>query len=262
VVEVQVTLSEVRVAAYRGSAQVEWSDGLHEMPPGQSWTNVPVVVAPPPPPVVVAPPPPPPPVVAAPQKKSPRIESPPPPVTSVEEPPDEPRHVPPPAMVKPPSALTVEASSLERAVKALRQDRDAVAALRAIEEHLVAHPHGLLRNEAQLTRTEALLKLGRRSEALQSLERVSLAGMPRSTEFMVIRGELLAEAGRCKEAQRDFAHVVDGRDTLAERALVGRADCRAQSGDDSGARADLRDYLSRFPDGKFVDRARRALGGL
>src|SRR5207253_11499207 len=105
-------------------------------------------------------------------------------------------------------------------------------------------------------RVEALLRLGRRNHALDSLDRISLSGMPRAREFAVIRGELRAESHRCNEALRDFAAAADGSDELAERALVGRADCRAQNGDDAGARADLAKYLRRFPDGKFAARAR------
>ncbi len=195
------------------------------------------VVAPPPPLVAIAVVPPPPPVATAPAAPAAPIV----PARSA------------------PSALTLEALSLERAVRALRHDRDPAAALHAIDEHLAAHPHGLLRNEAELTRVDALLQLSRRAEALAGLEKLSLTGLPRSREFAVIRGELRAGAGRCKDAMRDFAKIADGSDELAERALAGRADCRARSGDDAGARQDLQTYLERFPQGRFAARARAAL---
>jgi hypothetical protein len=257
VVEVQVSESRVRVAAYRGTARLEWQ--AFEVVAGKSWSTPeeapkPTLAPPPPevkPPVVVT-------AVKA-KKPEPHIEAAPPsqqpqPIKIEKDDDDEPM----PAIPAPkqPSALTVEAASLERAVKALRHDHDAASALWLIDQHLAAWPRGILVREAQLTRTEALLHLGRRGEALEGLDRIPLSGMPRAREFAVIRGELRAEAHRCGEAMRDFAAAADGSDELAERALVGRADCRAQNGDDAGARAELQKYLRRFPDGKFAARAR------
>jgi TolA-binding protein len=157
-----------------------------------------------------------------------------------------------------PSALAIEAASFERAVLALRRDHDPAAALRAIDAHLAAHPRGLLHADAAVLHVEALLALGRRSDARAALDRLSLAGLPRARELSVVRGELRAEAGRCRDAERDLAGV-RGDDELAERALVGLADCRARRGDDAGARAGLEDYLARFPNGRFAARAKKAL---
>jgi hypothetical protein len=258
VVEVQVSESRVRVAAYRGSARIDWLQ--LELTAGRAWPEPEApksaeIKAPPAPvaPVVEAPKT----TVARPKKAPPPVEAPPPPKPAPVK--DEDDDEPMPAIgapIKTPSALTVEAASLERAVKALRHDGDAATALRLCDAHLQAYPHGILVREAQLTRVEALLRLGRRADALDSLDRVSLANLPRSRQFAVIRGELRAEAHRCPEALRDFAAATDGSDELAERALVGRADCRAQMGDDAGARAELQKYLRRFPDGKFAARAR------
>jgi hypothetical protein len=173
--------------------------------------------------------------------------------------PSSPPSVPAPSSPAPPSALAVESASFQRAMRALRHDKDPKAALRAIDSYLLAWPSGLFHAEAVVARIEALLALGRRAEARDALDRLSPGGLPRGRELSVIRGELRAEAGRCDDADRDFAVALDGTDELAERALVGRADCRARSRDDAGARAGLEEYLRRFPDGRFAARARRAL---
>jgi tetratricopeptide (TPR) repeat protein len=157
------------------------------------------------------------------------------------------------------SSLLREAASLERAVRALRREGDPVGALRAIDDYLAAYPDGVLRADAELAQIEAWLRIGKSQEALTALDRLSLSGLPRSREFTVVRGELRAAQGRCRQAVHDFAAAVQGSDDLAERALVGRADCRAQKGDRAGARADLDDYLRRFPSGRFAARARQAL---
>jgi hypothetical protein len=192
----------------------------------------PVVVAPAPAPVVVAPVPPPAPVVAAPT----------------------PAPAPPPE-----SALSKESRALSDAVRLLRRDRDAAGALAALDEYRARWPRGVLRPEAEVARVDALLSLGRRGDALVALESVDVAGLPRARELTVVRGELRAEAGRCKQAARDFDIAAALTDALGERALWGRAGCRARLGDRDGARADLERYLERFPSGKFASEARRAL---
>jgi hypothetical protein len=141
----------------------------------------------------------------------------------------------------------------------LRRDRDAAGALAALDEYRARWPKGALRPEAEVARVDALLSLGRRGEALAALEAVNVGGLPRARELGVVRGELRAEAGRCKEAVRDFDAAAKSGDALGERALWGRAACRARLGDREGARADLEGYLSRFPSGKFAAEARRAL---
>jgi regulator of sirC expression with transglutaminase-like and TPR domain len=45
-----------------------------------------------------------------------------------------------------------------------------------------------------------------------------------------------------------------------ERALYARAACRAQLGDTDGSKADLRAYLSEFPQGRFAAKVRAQLG--
>jgi TolA-binding protein len=49
-------------------------------------------------------------------------------------------------------------------------------------------------------------------------------------------------------------------DLVTQRALYGRATCRAQQGDWAGARTDLEHYLARFPSGRFAAQAHAAVG--
>ena len=82
--------------------------------------------------------------------------------------------------------------------------------------------------------------LGRRSEALAVLELLSLDKLPRAAELGVLRGELRAEAGRHRDAIADFtpcADVARCRPETEERALYGRASCRARVGDRAAAPA-------------------------
>jgi len=157
-----------------------------------------------------------------------------------------------------------EARLLADALAHLRADDDAKGALVLLDEHERRYPRGALGTEARVARAEALLSLGHRTEALRALDRVALERWPRGAELGVTRGELRVEAGRCSEAARDFTPCAEGSRAchaeLQERALVGRAGCRAKLGDEAAARADLVTYLRAFPRGRFADRARAALG--
>ncbi|MBI5546237.1 MAG: tetratricopeptide repeat protein, partial [Deltaproteobacteria bacterium] len=162
----------------------------------------------------------------------------------------------------PESALAVESRLLARAVEQLRKERDAAGALRTLEEYSERFPQGTLANEARFARVEALLGQGNRAQALEMLEHAQLEGLPRTTELRLLKAELLAEAGRCREAVPIFDALLapqqDG--ALEERALFGRAGCRADLGEVAGSRLDLLRYLERFPSGRFADAARTALG--
>jgi hypothetical protein len=69
-----------------------------------------------------------------------------------------------------PSAAPSEVSLLAQAYRHLRVDRDAGAALKRLDEYAVHFPAGALRLEAEVARVEALLMLGRRPEALRTLD--------------------------------------------------------------------------------------------
>jgi len=169
-----------------------------------------------------------------------------------------------------PSPLALEQALLDRALKSLRKQRDAKAALALLAEHARRYPGSELAPEAAMLRVEALLHLGRRAHALAVLEELPLAKLPNRDERYVLRGELRAAAGRWREAQADFevplrnftapaahARVRDAR----ERALWGRASARSRLGDEAGARDDLRSYLRAFPSGRFAAQARALLQG-
>jgi len=165
---------------------------------------------------------------------------------------------PPPA----PSELARESRLLASAMAKLRQDGDAEAALRLLDQHLTEFATGALRAEATATRIEALLRLGRNPQALALLEAQPLSAAGVGREMLVARAELRADKGRYAAALADFDRLlpVGGKaDPVAERALYGRAASRAKAGDWAGARHDFADYLARFPRGRFVDSVRAAL---
>jgi len=151
------------------------------------------------------------------------------------------------------SALAVESRLLGLALRELRQTHDAKQALVRLDEYAARFPAGLLNEEAQAARVDALLLLGRRAEALTLLEKTTFTRLPRGGELTVLRGELRAASGRCGDALRDFAASVSTGSTaeVAERGLYGQGMCRAHLGDLAGAESDLRAYLTRFPSGRF-----------
>ncbi|HZH04615.1 MAG TPA: tetratricopeptide repeat protein [Myxococcaceae bacterium] len=164
-----------------------------------------------------------------------------------------------------PSPLERESALISRALGALRQERNPRAALGSLDSYRRQFPRGLLSQEADLVRLDALLALGDRGEALVLLDRMSLRdfdGSVRGPELRVLRGEFLVEHGRCEEALPVFERTLrEGRkDRLQERALYGRASCRVRSGDFAGGRADLESYLRQYPNGLFAAAARNALG--
>ncbi|MSP61550.1 MAG: tetratricopeptide repeat protein [Myxococcales bacterium] len=166
-----------------------------------------------------------------------------------------------PPIAPPQSPLAAEHDLLATALQRLNRDRDPAGALAALDEHRARFPSGELTPSATLTRINALSALGRRSEALGILDRHAALGLGRAADLTLVRGELRAEAGRCREALADFATTLAGAPppALEERALYGRGSCRARTGDDAGARSDLERYLARFPEGRFAAPARRAL---
>jgi Tetratricopeptide repeat len=194
---------------------------------------------------LIAPPPPPPPVEV------------PSPVTSVLEP-------------TAPSPIAVEQALLGDVLKALRKQRDPRSALALLDDYARRFPGTVLAPEAAMLRAEALLGLGRPSEALSQLDGLALGSMPNQDERFVLRGELRAAVGRWQSARDDFetllsTGVFPGVDAktrdVSERALWGRASARSHLGDDAGARADLALYLRTFPSGRFATQAAALLQG-
>jgi hypothetical protein len=162
------------------------------------------------------------------------------------------------------SALALESRLLGLALRELRQTRDAKQALIRLDEYASRFPSGLLKEEAQAARVDALMVLGRRQDALVLLDQATFTRLPRGGELTVLRGELRAASGRCRDALPDFAASVEASSTaeVAERGLYGQAMCRAHLGDLSGAEIDLRAYLARFPSGRFRASAQTTLRNL
>ncbi len=172
---------------------------------------------------------------------------------------------PPPAAPAAPraSALAQESKLLAEALRRLRQDDDPRGALAMLDEHDVLFTNGALAPEATLARIEALLKTRRNADALALLDGAAPTPHGSGRDLLIARAELRAAAGRCGGASNDFDLLLKGNpafDPITERALWGRASCRAAASDGVGARGDLQDYLARFPDGRFARDARAALG--
>jgi len=114
-----------------------------------------------------------------------------------------------------------------------------------------------------VARIDALVSLGRNQDALGELDRLTprvAPGSVRRAQLLLLRGELLAGAGRFAEALPCFDDLVAGGGSTLERALFGRATARSRVGDLPGSRADLQRYLELFPQGPFAERARAELG--
>ena len=161
------------------------------------------------------------------------------------------------------SALAEESQLLTQALRKLRQDDDARGALSILDEHDVRFAGAALAPEATLARIEALIKVHRNADALSRLDGITPSPMGIGRDLLIARAELRATAGRCAMAAVDFEALLRGTpafDAITERALWGRASCRARSADATGARVDLQAYLSRFPSGRFARDARAALG--
>jgi hypothetical protein len=149
---------------------------------------------------------------------------------------------------------------LARALARLRRDKNPSGALTLLDEHARDFSSGALRLEADVARLDALLALGRDAEALALLERLPIDRLGRGAELRVLRGELRARRDP-KKALLDFDRAIAMELTpeLEERALYGRAASRLRIGDETGGRADLQQYVTRHPSGRFVEEAKRRL---
>lgn len=160
------------------------------------------------------------------------------------------------------SALARESRLLALAIAKLRRDHEPGQALAILDQHRAEFGSGALAQEANATRIETLLQLGRNGQALALLDAQTLSTRGVAGEMLVARAELRADQGRYSAALRDFDQLLSGRgqtDSVAERARYGRATSRAKSGDWDGARADFQQYLREFPQGRFAERARGSL---
>lgn len=172
------------------------------------------------------------------------------------------RAIPISAGTQPAPAIAREARLLGRALQSLHRDHDPRAALAILDDHAARFPSSVLGPEADITRVDALLALDRRQSALAVLDRLELPATTRGRELAVVRAELRVGAKRYAEAIADFTRTLAGGDALSERALHGRIACYLATGDEALARADLRDYLTRFPAGRFAAGVRRSLADI
>jgi tetratricopeptide (TPR) repeat protein len=174
----------------------------------------------------------------------------------------EPLPATPSAAPAPASALAQESKLLTEVLRKLRQDGDARGALALLDEHDARFASGALAPEATLARIEALIKTRRNGDALALLDRTAPSPRGSGRDLLIARAELRAAAGRCATAAADFDQLLQSdpaRDSITERALWGRAACRAAAGDAAAARKDVQDYLAVFPEGRFAGEARATL---
>lgn len=171
---------------------------------------------------------------------------------------------PAPAKVSPAAVDNLsEERLLAAAVRSLRAQSDPQAALVALNEYRTRFPRGRLLVEADVLRVGALLALHREGEALDTLDHLDFSRMPGGIERQLQRGELRASVGRWQDAQNDFSHVLlrarnQDRD-VTERALWGRAQSHARLGNKASASIDAKEYLRRFPNGRFAAQAKRLI---
>jgi hypothetical protein len=159
-----------------------------------------------------------------------------------------------------------EARMMAQALAQLRQAHDPRGALTILDEYALAFPQGRLAAEALRARLEAVIQLHDLKSALALLDQRPTFAEPLGADLLLMRAELRANVGRCREAVLDFSQILAGSTVrasngAAERALYGRAVCLERMGQNQGARADLAAYQRRFPAGKFAAEVARLLGG-
>jgi TolA-binding protein len=157
--------------------------------------------------------------------------------------------------------VAAEVALFTAGLRQLRHDRDRDAAIATFHDYARRFPDGLFRDENCAALIEALVAARRFADALALLEAEPLPPGERGRADQVLRGELRARLDRCPAAVEDFDGVLAraDMDAAAERALFGRAACRARLGQSEAAHADLATYLRQFPQGRFVAEARRLL---
>ncbi|MBK7862920.1 MAG: hypothetical protein IPJ65_30780 [Archangiaceae bacterium] len=175
------------------------------------------------------------------------------------------RSAPAPAAAAPvlpaPNPLLEESRLLGEAVQQLRLEGRPEAALEVLGRYRLRFPDGALKGEADAVQLEALLKQGQSGPALELLARLAerdFAQVPRADELRVVHGELLARAGRHREAVAAFTRALEHLGAN-ERSLFGRAASRLELNEREAARNDLAECVRLFPNGRFATDARNQL---
>ncbi len=142
---------------------------------------------------------------------------------------------------------------------AQRRLHDVGRARAAFDRYRARYPHGALLPEVDLAILEIEVETHARTDALADSTRFLTAhpASERVVEVHLLRGNLLRDAGRCKEALADYSAVSAG--PLADDALYSTAYCQRELGDRLAAARTLRDYLARFPNGAHRSEAEQAL---
>lgn len=159
------------------------------------------------------------------------------------------------------SSLNIETRLLQTALSELNVARNPGAALETLESYELRFPKGVFAREASLARIEALVAVGRLTDALARIDALTSAGnlnAPRAIELLLLKTELLAETGQCSAVGlKALESLPTG--PLDQRAILVRARCDAELGHVEASRAELDAYLKKYPDGAFAPRARNEL---
>jgi hypothetical protein len=150
------------------------------------------------------------------------------------------------------------------ALRKLRTENDAPAALSILQRHAQAYPRSPLAGERSALQVQALLALHRDREALQQLDSMHLEELPRGGERLVVRGELRAAAKRWEDAKDDFDRAlsrVSGSPAWHERALWGRGVAHLRCGERELGMEDIERYRDLYPRGRFAAEAARFFPG-
>ena len=149
-------------------------------------------------------------------------------------------------MLPAPSATPTD--HLKQVVRALRIERTPGYALALLDRYAGELVGNTFAEEALLLRVEAMLALGQRTQVLRLLDGISLAEVAASRALLITRGELRSRENRCAEAIGDFDLALNKAQPPPKRALLGRAACKQNLGDEAGGRADFERYHREYPD--------------
>jgi TolA-binding protein len=161
------------------------------------------------------------------------------------------------------SGLRAENALYELGLVRLHLQKDAEGALETWDEYRRRFPDGQLAPEVDLSRIAALERAGRNDDAVREGEEF-LAQRPhseRAGEVHALVGSLLQQRGDCARALPHLdagsrAPLPAGR---ADELHYRRALCLGALGHEREAKDAMRDYLSRFPAGRYRASVERAL---